>query len=281
MGYLEAVEYIVKRRVRSHKVAGAAWREKEAGRWASFNELCKNGQGPFDTEEAALCYCMGYMHTHFQAAQIPLRGVSRRLAGKSCVAMIDIGCGPMTAALALADLHIKRFGLPLPLNYIGIDIAEPMLELAEEFSERADCFSASPGGYVKLVRRLDDVTDARVRKWLRDSTHVVIVLSYVLAQNAVGHKDVDGYARLVARICTMASDRGVWLAYTNAASLYHNKFQYFVGCCRRYGIEFDRTQRTTENHDFWQHRLNQAAPVFEKSGSDNLEYLAATVSMTK
>ena len=126
MGYKQAIEEVLKARLKANGTALAKWKEREqTGSLQWVNEQCGRGQGPFLTEESVLCYCMTYMHSHYEAASKVLVPFADSLDRNSVVAMLDIGCGPMTAALALAELNIEKRRLPLKLKYIGVDTSAP------------------------------------------------------------------------------------------------------------------------------------------------------------
>ncbi len=276
MGYSQAVEDVLKTRLKAHPNALREWKNREATRDISWvNTQCGRGQGPFRTEESVLCYCMTYMHAHFEAAQKVLVPFSDIISRNSVVAMLDFGCGPMTAALALAELHIKRFRQALSLKYIGVDISAPMLEMAKAFSEQEHCFNDFDGGYWRFLSSINDVTDRRIDNLTQGATHVVVVLSYLLAQEGLSIDDVDALARVVATLKDRTRrDQELWLAYTNAAWRPGNKFAHFVGACRDRGVRFTKITLTRRKHDTWQHRLARHSIVEEMTANrENLEFL--------
>jgi len=104
LGYKQAIEDVLKARLKRNATALGEWKRREqTGNLTWVNAQCGRGQGPFLTEESVLCYCMTYMHAHFEAAVEVLDPFAEVLERNSVVAMLDVGCGPMTAALALAN----------------------------------------------------------------------------------------------------------------------------------------------------------------------------------
>jgi len=276
MTYQAAFEKIIKDEIRGHAEALVLWMNKENGNWSGLAELLNNGQGPFDTEKYCLCYCMAYMHSHYEAAKLPLARVAKSLDRKSCVAMLDIGCGPMTAALSLSDLYRDKHSKPLPLNYIGVDNSECMRAIAKKFSKRSDCFASTPDGYVAFTNGVTEITDKMLSTWLKGATVVVVTLSYVLAQNTVKQKDIEAFAELIGRIAIVAGETPIRLAYSNARIPTY--LGYFLGRCAHYGAAFDRSVVSVAAHPMRQHRLKRNEIVVERPAKkDNLEYMAAKV----
>ncbi|MPZ31862.1 MAG: hypothetical protein GEV13_12840 [Rhodospirillales bacterium] len=275
MSYQDAFEYVVKRSLERHQRAREGWAEYEKTRSLGWiNNQCDRGNGPFNTDESVLCYCMAYMHSHYEAAKIALSDVAQALTKKSAVAVLDIGCGPMTAALALAQLNLNRFGQPLALSYIGVDISAPMLKFAERFSQRDDCFSSTSGGFYRFVPTLEEVTTDRLKRLINGATHVVIVLSYIMSQKNLSFANVDDIAKIASRVRTLADGREVWLVYSNAYP-FEGKFQYFLGRCEVLELEFEKTVTTKVSHPMRQHRLTPGKIVHVNSPrGHNLEFLA-------
>jgi SAM-dependent methyltransferase len=276
LGYKQAIEDVLKARLKGHANALEKWKERErTGSRTWVNEQCGRGQGPFLTEESVLCYCMTYMHYHFEAAVRVLDPFVRILDRNSVVAMLDIGCGPMTAALALAESNIAHRRQPLTLKYIGVDISTPMLNIAEAFSEQEHCFAQPDDGYWRFLSSIDDITERRLEKLTRGATHVVVVLSYLLAQNGLSLKDVKTVAGVLATLKSLTRrSQQLWIAYTNAAGVYGNKYAYFISACRDVGVRFESTTLTRRKHDFWQHRLARYDVVEEMAAKgENLEFL--------
>jgi hypothetical protein len=86
--------------------------------------------GELTPDEKVLLYCFVNLKKHFFAALATFEGHRRALAelfveGARLV-VIDVGCGPGTACLALADLLPGRV-----FDYIGVDLAAPMRTKAQ------------------------------------------------------------------------------------------------------------------------------------------------------
>ena len=67
---------------------------------------------------------------------------------------IDIGCGPLTSALAIADIYANKTKGKLSINYYGIDTAKVMIDKARLFS-LAGCFG--PDSSFNFATKLEDL----------------------------------------------------------------------------------------------------------------------------
>ena len=280
MSYRDAFRDIVKRRLENRPAMMEQWvKHEKYGNLPWINDLCNRGQGPFTTKEATLCYCMAYMHGHYEAAKIVLEGFADQLDASSRVAMLDVGCGPMTAALALSDLFTKGYGKPVALNYIGIDTSERMLKFAKKFSERDDCFSTSESDYRRFVDGCGAISDRRISKFLKGATHIVVTFNYVLAQSSLNLATVDELAELTVRIAAAAGKTPVWIAYAN--STYPTSyFQYFAHRCGKLGATLAKSTAIPRSLPLAQHRLAEGVTeVVSDSGKTNFEYLLTRIEV--
>jgi len=101
--------------------------------------------GEITTEDKVLLYCFFNLKKHyfttygvFETVIDSLKGFFNNDIYKPT--FIDLGCGPMTSGLALADLINTLHSKPIIFSYIGIDISESMIKKANEL-ERLDIFS--------------------------------------------------------------------------------------------------------------------------------------------
>jgi SAM-dependent methyltransferase len=118
-----------------------------------LNDILDRGKTKFDERyesiephEKVLLYCYFNMKKHFFTSVAVFQKMWKSLHQiftnkKYSPVFIDLGCGPLTSGLALAELYHNETGEALRLNYIGIDISDAMIEKAREFSE-SDLFHA-------------------------------------------------------------------------------------------------------------------------------------------
>ncbi|MNL16097.1 hypothetical protein D3C87_1371200 [compost metagenome] len=68
--------------------------------------------------------------------------------------MIDLGCGPMTSGIAIADLMMSTESDALSFTYVGVDIAPAMIERAKMF-ENSPLFSKTSFYYYEDWEHID------------------------------------------------------------------------------------------------------------------------------
>jgi len=105
------------------------------------------------------------------------------------VLFIDLGCGPLTSGLALADFYFSKSGEKLKFNYWGIDIATSMQDKAKQFSKTTifsdQCewyFSDSWNNQEEVLESIQD-----------KATKIIINASYLFASSSLDEKDLAGF----------------------------------------------------------------------------------------
>ena len=92
--------------------------------------------GRLTADEKVLLYCFVNMKQHYFEALSTFRTYRKEIQSvfeaDLPARMIDLGCGPGTAALALSDCLARP-----RLRYYGVDIAKPMLAKAESLIRSA------------------------------------------------------------------------------------------------------------------------------------------------
>jgi SAM-dependent methyltransferase len=92
--------------------------------------------GDLTADEKTLLYCFVNMKLHFFEALATFRAYKARLKSlfdsKLPTRMVDLGCGPGTAGLALAEC-LKQPNI----RYIGLDVANSMLRKASAMLQAA------------------------------------------------------------------------------------------------------------------------------------------------
>lgn len=130
----------------------------EAGYWVldeihSYIRNCilKNGKTRCNTRELANLYTYSYVLGHVDAFRVAIDPPSNEVSSNQVLfkdiyfndyetsLIVDIGCGPGTVGLALAELwkdgedDTGEAPESLPINYLGFDIEPEMILLAEDF----------------------------------------------------------------------------------------------------------------------------------------------------
>ena len=140
--------------------------------------------------------------------------------------ILDIGCGPMTAGLALAQ-HVSA---RVPIEYIGVDISLAMLGKARHLEQYArDCGLLHRGSSLRFATSLAEVAHGP-RTW----KPLIVILSFLLASRTL---DI---AQLVDDLVAYAERLGsgsVSVLYTNSAEDIANlRFPEFQAALERYAF---------------------------------------------
>jgi hypothetical protein len=105
------------------------------------------GESDLTPDQTALLYCRHYLQMHLVSSRylfdvyVDSQFSQQSPLNPEQITMIDFGCGPMTSGLALAWHAQERHNKKLTMNYIGVDHAPAMLQLAKNFSKNQQLFS--------------------------------------------------------------------------------------------------------------------------------------------
>lgn len=171
--------------------------------------------GELTDDELVTLYCFMNMKRHFFVSLATFRAHARLIdslfdSGTKPL-MFDIGCGPATAALALAEAR----GNQSKFEYLGVDSAPAMQERAEAIMQAAS------------QRRIiaSDVRFKFRKSWanllpsyLSHSTHrrVLINFSYFFASHSLTAEDLDTLAEFVNGIRAAARTKRLVMVHTNS-----------------------------------------------------------------
>lgn len=140
-------KYNINKPVLSHKDSEGFFVLMGYDKMTVLNDILDRGKTKFDERyeglepsDKVLLYCYFNMKKHFFTSIAVFKKVWNSLHQiftdkKYSPVFIDLGCGPLTSGLAMAELFQNETGEPLRMNYIGIDISEAMIEKAKEFSQ--------------------------------------------------------------------------------------------------------------------------------------------------
>jgi SAM-dependent methyltransferase len=197
-----------------------------------FDEVIGGGQADFDSpwrrlspDDRVLLYAYlnqkGHIEELIEAFSLLFRDSSIQDP-----VVIDLGCGPFTAGLALAAAR----GSSATFTYVGVDRSSAMLRFGEKLACAAIVASGLPDGERQWVPSLDAVVWKRAPGW----RPVIVVVSYLLASPTLDAAQlVSHLGSLLARI-----GRGpVTVLYTNAPSSAANRsFPLFRGALEGAGF---------------------------------------------
>lgn len=162
---------------------------------ADFTEAYKD-LTPYDRVQL---YCYFNMRKHFFTTYAVYEKIFTTLnsnvfqKNKELV-FIDFGCGSLTSGLALASLYYDNENEPISMRYIGIDIAESMLEKAKEFSE-TELFS--PNSEFNFYSSWDLVPDSVVAEIAQNNSFVIFNASYLFASSSLNEKSLASFVNKI------------------------------------------------------------------------------------
>ncbi len=204
---------------------------------ADFTEAYKD-LTPYDRVQL---YCYFNMRKHFFTTYAVYEKVFKTLnsnvfqKNKELV-FIDFGCGPLTSGLALASLYYDNENEPISIRYIGIDIAESMLEKAKEFSE-TELFS--PNSEFNFYSNWDLVPDSVVAEITQNDSFVIFNASYLFASSSLDEISLASFVNKITSYLT----KKAYFVFQNPDRADRNekykKFKKYVS----HQIETSNTQR--------------------------------------
>lgn len=177
-----------------------------------FNEVIGGGQadfaapwGPLSPDDRALLYAYMNQKGHVLELLSAFRMLLARSGGLRSPVVLDLGCGPFTAGLAISDV----LGGGTPWTYVGVDRAESMRTLGERLAR-----AAPPHGYAASVERIWRPSVADVEwKSAPSWRPVIIVASYLLASPTLS---VDELVSQTVELLDTIGRGPVTLLYTNS-----------------------------------------------------------------
>lgn len=207
-----------------------AW---EAGYWDldeihSYirDDILDNGKTRCNTSELANLYTYSYVLGHVDAFRVAVDPPEDKVKPWEIVfaelyftdyetsLIVDIGCGPGTVGLALAELwkdgEDNSGELPesLPINYLGIDIEPKMILLAEDF------FNTPLFDDVIRINVSDCKTRIRVDNG-KEPTKLIFTFNYIFSQNGA-LEAIEDFINTIKNILSEFSNiDDIYLMYSN------------------------------------------------------------------
>lgn len=128
--------------------------------------------------------------------------------------LIDVGCGPLTSGLALADLYHTINDKPIYFKYIGIDVARPMLDKAIAFFA-TDLFAGAPEP--GFFEHWNEVTLEYLRSFSSRNHPVIVSASYFFASDSL---DPVAFANFISILVATYED--VYFIFQNPQTVERN-----------------------------------------------------------
>jgi len=178
-----------------------------------FNEAIGGGQASFDeplgelsASDRVLLYAFFNQKSHVNELVHAFEKLLTAPRDLNRATVLDIGCGPFTSGLALAEV----VGNAIPFRYFGVDTSQTMCTLGEKLAEGAKAAGGlSPETTARFFSSTDDIDFDTPR-----STWTIVVLSYLLASKSI---DANVLVRQIADACNRIGPGPVALLYTNTS----------------------------------------------------------------
>jgi SAM-dependent methyltransferase len=179
--------------------------------------------GSLTAGEKALLYSFINFKKHFYACRQTYdtyrTELQSWLTSAATPVAVDIGCGPGTAGLALCDTFPGA-----NWDYVGIDVAPAMLQLAAKMFARARLLALyGPTGNTEWRASWSDYVEDSIRS----TAPLLVVCSYLFANSSLNTSVLLGLADWLRTVCR--AERPVaLLVYLNSTNPYANtNYEYF------------------------------------------------------
>lgn len=178
-----------------------------------FNYAIGGGQANFDeaiedlsSRDRVMLYALFNQKGHVPELIHAFQKLVDRPQRLNNATILDIGCGPFTAGLALANVA----GNEVAFRYFGVDTSRAMCSLGVELSDAALAAGGlSPQTQVNFTCSIDTIDFGQPRLgW------TVIVLSYLLASSSL---NIELIVRQIVNACDRIGPGPIAVLYTNSA----------------------------------------------------------------
>jgi len=175
--------------------------------------------------------------------------------------VVDIGCGPFTSGLALANV----VGAVASFRYFGIDRASSMRSLGKEFADGVR--RASEFHERTCVNFHNDLTAVNFGT-SRAAERTLFVLSYLLASDSIDPatlvNDIDSAAKRIGWGPT-------YVLYTNSAVSYNRRhFPEFQTIMEAAGFRLDQPAEVADFEDFRGRKRSIHYALFIRTGRNSV-----------
>jgi SAM-dependent methyltransferase len=180
--------------------------------------------GALSAAEKCLLYGFVNMKKHFFACRATIEAYRPEvealfIPGQHAV-ILDFGCGPATACLALADLLPGR-----TFDYIGIDAAPPMRALAHRLWEAARAAGLIHRASVSSFFGAWEAVDP---DQIEAAAAVLIIFSYFFASRLLDLPRIDSISRFIRALVTGHPEQLLLLMYLNSpVALANRNYELF------------------------------------------------------
>ena len=182
---------------------------------AGNRSYCNKGRGPYHDLLSSVCYCICQAPMHYASFRAALDDRFGRTGAdplpKSPL-IVDLGCGPGTTLFALCDWLFERRRSINSVSYIGIDISDELLGLAEAMIDGAELFD---GSCMHILRRsVGELQDEEIARAASRRDGVIFSLSYIVHQDFM--HDMTLLAQLMRRVRSCTVGMPTWFLLQDA-----------------------------------------------------------------
>lgn len=168
--------------------------------------------GDITAEDKVMLYCFFNLKKHFFTSYAVFQNVINSLkeffkSPDYKPVVIDLGCGPMTSGLALADLIFTTRGTAITMSYVGIDIAIPMMKKAKDFMS-LPIFSTETT--FDFFESWNELSAKRLNGIAGTNNPIIFNASYLFASDTLDEQDLAHYVSNVAK-----SYKNVYFVFQN------------------------------------------------------------------
>lgn len=224
-----------------------------------IRKILQQGTTRCNTIELAHLYAYTYVLMHIDAFHVAAK--SSRITdikfntiywdNYAETLIVDFGCGPGTVALALAEAYTPNTGQPvgLPINYLGLDIEDSMLCLAEQFFESTmfDC-------NLKIEKSDKCI---RVNNMI-EPQKIIFVFHYIFSQDGISESLCLFLSKIKSVIAENVTAKEYYLMYANINfSGAGNAFKTFINMLKRENIISQYTSTFINSYAYNFRRFNE------------------------
>jgi|GEM_PF-1104175 len=219
---------------------------------------------PLTSDDKVLLYCSLNFRGHYHSSLEHFKNVKQQLLDEFLVdkpVVIDIGCGPATSALALAELFPNK-----PFDYIGIDSAKAMRQRGASLLS-----DAKQGHIMHNACEISFLTNWNSIPIAKNAT-VLFNFAFFFASETLDEITLRSLAKCVRRVAVARKSRTVFISYTNATHAFSNcNYVTFLNLTELVPLE-GRTDKIV-------HYLNRRGdPSSRKKQPYSFEFYPATFS---
>jgi SAM-dependent methyltransferase len=200
---------------------------------ANFDQPYVGNRGALSPDDLVALYAFLNLPAHMSEMLACLEKFVKDEADIERMHFLDIGCGPMTAGLALAEY----VGARVPIEYVGVDISHAMRVKALRLARYArKCGLLHEDSRVQFKQSLESIR--RVRRLAhehRTRRHLVVILSFLLASPTL---NLTALVDEIMASCDRLSAGPVSVLYTNSTKDIANlRFRRFRDALERHAFE--------------------------------------------